>query len=236
MTPRQFQQLLEDEEDDGFRIRGEYWIEGSGGIEFADGDVGDQSHESIVIEQILQQIAEVFSVDIDGEGIDAFDTIVASVAEDMGLNVNEARTANSAARGKALAAINEKVSEVHGDQAAEMIKIAKGGGDPREFAMEHWGHKWMRGNNITSWFLQPSDLKAIYRGVSEIVQDEGMEEGQPCFLTVRDHRGASYQVELEDIGNLQRNPQTYDQAAPLDQVRQLDQRSQPSYYKGHMGD
>lgn len=37
-------------------MRGEYWIDENGDVDFADGDIGDRNHEGIVIDRVARMI------------------------------------------------------------------------------------------------------------------------------------------------------------------------------------
>ena len=58
--------LLKEEID----IRGEYWIDESGDITFADGDIGDESHSSYVIKAVQHQVLHKLGQYNDSEYLD----------------------------------------------------------------------------------------------------------------------------------------------------------------------
>jgi hypothetical protein len=43
--------------------RGEYWITDSGDVIYADGDIGDMNHETIIIDQLTGTFLNIFDID-----------------------------------------------------------------------------------------------------------------------------------------------------------------------------
>lgn len=160
----------------------EYWIREDGYVDFADGDIGDRNHESVVIDQVQSSIVDrckqlfnsVTSVDYDG-GIDweGFkEEVIAAYVEEL--------TAANPAR----AAWYEEMMENEPERVllAALRKagikrnewtVANGQSDARDYAMLHWGWKTYRDGYIDTWRFTRKDVQAIIMGIEEIADDSG---------------------------------------------------------------
>jgi hypothetical protein len=220
----------EDEESDPreeYSIRGEYWISKDGSIEFADGDIGDMNHEGLVIQRVLGEIGNALHMYNDDP---SWEMIVDYVEKEYN---SEGESELSEEEIEKL--IEEEISSMFANPKAA-IEVARLGGDAREFAMEYYGDKWCRGNNVTSWNLAPEDIAAISEGVSEIVYQETDEDPSLYLveLTIRDRTGKSYFTTLDQLekGSLQREPETYSNpGAATNQMKKLDVDSMHQVYK-----
>lgn len=147
-------------------ITGEYWITESGNVQFADGDVGDQNHESIVIGILGSQISDALGVYDDSEYFDMnylYDTVVQQKREEY-MMPEEDYDDNE---------VFSKALEEAG-VSNEEFSIVGGSGDAREFAVKNWGWKALRGHHVDTWTYTERDRRAIASGIGEILEQEGM--------------------------------------------------------------
>jgi hypothetical protein len=156
-------------------IRGEYWING-GHVEFADGDVGDMNHEAIAGQHVLSEFVDN----------------IQDLAKELGINRNLHRFGEIDAEEvkEALADIHEALHDKIPNINQYMMQhigcneaaydILWGGGDPREYVMEHEGWIAIRGMNIELFGYNEEKRKQLLWGLSEILGDEGIEDDVPA--------------------------------------------------------
>lgn len=143
-------------------IRGEYWII-DGDVSFADGDVGDMNHEAYAVDHARRAVVDHFGGNSDGEFIE--DELLAQAVMDGLAEDGIPFDPNDWYPAAKQALIDEPVM-------IETLNVALGHGDARQHAMQHWGWKWCRGNNVATWTFTASDRQSIVRGLNEIVSQE----------------------------------------------------------------
>lgn len=185
--------------NDSTEIRGEYWII-DGFVDFADGDVGDRTHEGIAIDHVVGSYADA----------------VQSVAEELGLEVEVERYGeiDSEAVQQALQQI-EEILEERGESSTDnflmqqlqcdidALSILRGGGDARQYAIDKSGWIAIRANNVELSGYDANRQREIANAVSEILDQEyGGNEIDPSQvdLSIYDHAtGKSWYVTLADL-------------------------------------
>lgn len=163
----------------------EYWIYENGSVEFADGDVGDRTHEAVVIDQLQRQIVEAcegqfaihksdwrgrqtsFSNDeyVDWDGF--LKALPEAYKESQPQNKKLNRLDDDKIIILALKEVGVKPTE---------WAVANGYYDARDFAMQYWGWKTYRDRNIDTWLWRRQDLQAIVTGINEISEHMGWSE------------------------------------------------------------
>lgn len=169
--------------------RGEWWIDESGSTVFADGDVGDQNHEAVVIGNLIHEILSHFGIEEDepGELSGYEESIKESLLADGRLDEEELACWDNMGSAKvkggpAVVLIKKLIEDKafgNGDpkQTEDAVFIAYGSTsrDARNYAMKYWRWKVMKTQGgdieIQSWHLKPDDLKIIVSGVWEIMGD-----------------------------------------------------------------
>lgn len=167
----------------------EYWIYRGGDVHFADGDIGDYNHEGVVIHdlqiKIIDQCENYFEIrDKNGRPF----------ADSEYIDWEGFKEALSTAYAVELIEKNPEKQQKIEDQLeydpnkflfsalkASGIKkpewdTAEGVGDARDYAMQRWGWKTFRNDNIDTWFFKQEDLADIIRGIDEIAEQEGWTE------------------------------------------------------------
>lgn len=166
----------------------EYWIHEDGGVDFADGDVGDYNHEGVVIRQLQSQIINAVNrvcdpADKRGRSFygeeDDWDEWKQAVAESWAKELIEKDPQRQEKIEKVLDYDPDKL--LMGALKAAGIKknewsVAEGSGDARNYAMATWGWKTYRDGNVETWRLTRQDLKAIMDGLSDISNEDGWSE------------------------------------------------------------
>ena len=161
----------------------EYWIKQDGGVEFADGDIGDWNHEAIVINILQKDIiskCDQFNVrDKRGRPFDEseyldWDGFQNSLAVAFAKNYieqypNKRKTVKLQLENDPDVLIQMDYRRC-GVTKAELIGLQS---DARDYAMQYWGWKTYRNENIDTWRLTRADLQAIVYGLGEIAEQEG---------------------------------------------------------------
>lgn len=225
-------------------IRGEYWIDDSGFTMYADGDVGDWSHEGIVIDNVRQNIADEFGIDI-GYGFYDWEEIKREIAQEYLDSLSDAQRKQIESEYDVYE-IAELAIEQHPDISIEMEKVAEGFSDARDYAMKNFGWKAVRGNYIDTWTLTKNDFGTIYRGLGDILEQEGVgeEEDDEEEFTITNHstgQSKSYtfpQIEQAALGKisptattgLKTTPEDWSKAATA-AGRQMDISKLHPYYQ-----
>lgn len=174
--------------------RGEWWIDDHGGTTYCDNTIGDQGHESVVIQAVSHEILSHFSIHDDEPGtLDNYEeSIKQSLIADDRLDEKELQGWDNI-RGSEYAGPAEIIAKklledklfTDEKQAIEAVFIAYGSSkDARDYAMKYWNWKIMKthGNEIEiqTWHLKPSDLQIIVRGIWDIMQEhDDADESDP---------------------------------------------------------
>jgi hypothetical protein len=211
-------------------INGEYWIYDDGFVQYADGDIGDQSHESLAIQSVQGNIVsntdDPYKYDR-LEYID-WDQFIQDIGQE-GEHEDEEENVLSWMRENGI--------------SDEEYAVASGMMDAREYGMKHLGWKRVQGNNVESWTLTPSDLKAIASGLYEICDQEGIpqedfENPDYTFYVSVYSTGRSFELNLNQMRQGTTNTinqqtakiNTQAQAAS-NYVKDLEKQSPYDYYK-----
>jgi hypothetical protein len=147
-------------------IRGEYWIQESG-VDFADGDIGERNHEGIAIEYVVSQYSDAVEelakrLKIKNK-IKNYEYAVEEVIRVLDL----AKSSNR--KNIESWIINQIGCDV------DTYNILLGGGDAREYVMEHYGWIAVRSNNVELYGYTNDKQKQIADGIYQILDEEGIE-------------------------------------------------------------
>lgn len=189
--------------------KGEWWIDETGGTEYADGDVGDFNHEAVVIGKLNRDILAHFGIDVDEGGISNYeDEIKQSLIDDDRLTEDELHEWDFG-RGPSEVLV-KKLLEDHafGDQkqTEEAVYIAYGSAtrDARDYAMKYWRWKVMKTAGkyieIQTWHLKPDDLQIIVKGIWDIMDDGGSDEDDDATVGEDGYPGPRVNVTVQASG------------------------------------
>lgn len=131
---------------------GEWWIDESGMAQYADGDVGDQNHAGMALDNILAQ----YDINLDEEPD-------APVIDPYSLSADAKRWL----RKKGMPA-----------KAIKMID----GGDPREYMIEHNGWIRLAGTAAELWTFDDATLGSLRSGVYEAWEGDAWDDIDPGEL------------------------------------------------------
>jgi len=181
------------------QIRGEYWIEENGHVEYADGDVGDMNHEGIVIQRLIGEVMDMFGIYSDDEYFD-WDEITRKIFEEIKKDSTEEERKKydqfNLYSSDVDRLIISKMKEMGDQNPEEKIRAILGNIDPRSYAMKYWGWYAVRNNYIESWTLTPKDMKTIAEGLYEI-EPEISEEAEFYIAAYGSHQ--EYRITLREL-------------------------------------
>ena len=218
-------------------LSGEWWIFEHGDVHYCDGNVGDVNHEGYAMDTASRKVLDAMNLDSDDEYVDA-DTLFQRVREAASEELDPPPSEDLSDR-----QVLDLMAKQHGVDVG-LIEVALGGGDPRAYAMEHWGWHALRGDTVETWALTPEALKAIQAGVETALDQDGIEPDSPEYLeggiNIATYRGRRHvEISFADLeaGNFGSFFGPAQQGAvPSEQVKKLDRADTPDFYGGQLGD
>ncbi len=163
------------EDEDSVEIRGEYWIQ-DGNVDFADGNIGDDNHESIAIRHIFYSysdnvvsLAEELELETesDYEGYDGGPDIEA--ISGLLQMIWEHLTSKGMNKQQAEKHILEKLGV-----NKEAFQVLWGGGDARLYVMKYEGWIAVRENNVEVYGYDEKKKKHLINGIYDILGEENI--------------------------------------------------------------
>lgn len=210
---------------------GEWWIYPGGHAEFADKDIGDSSHEGLVISHLSHEIYEHFS----GGHVPDEMGFLSDYEEDLkNFLVQEGRLSEEDLRewetGRGPTEILVRLCIEDGlykdkKQAEDAVYICWSGSsrDGRDYAMKYLGWKRMEtgsyGTSLQTWFLRQEDLDTLKRGVLDAWNEFGDE----------DEEDKSHSINIEVLG-----PSRFFSDIPLEVFEKAGVRNLVPYLKRSM--
>ena len=197
---------------------GEYWIQ-NGSPCYCDGSVGDETHESLVI-QHAQNLFQDYS---DRHG--SFENYLRTRLNAHNPNWEALYKAPGCLRGRDW--YREALCLCESDEDKYLLDAALDLTDLRTFAMREWDWIWVRKNNIGLWALGSETLRSLERGIDAIIELEDLSE--PFQLRVGIQSTGKFQTASSDnIQNLM--PETRAPETWSSQVRAVDRAGLHPYY------
>ena len=136
---------------------GEYWIN-KYGIEFADGNVGSETHESIVLRTIVNEHDIEYENWMDNE----------SSQEEL---------------------IEQGFTQ-------QELEILGGRESAVDYAIKEWGWIAVRGKYVDAWLLDESTISRLSSGLSDISEDNGIEDIEEEEFEIMEH---STKIYIHDV-------------------------------------
>jgi len=193
-------------------VRGEFWIDDSGNVMEASGD-GDFNHAGYVLDYAQHALAEY---DEDYELWKRSKTL--EIIEEKKAELEEQKYEIEVAEQDTTAidaAIEENweqsrdpdyytydlLFENLSQNEKELLNVAEGITDAREFAMKKWGWKRLEGKHVETWTLTPRDLEVIASGLYEAygAYDEDALESETFHIYVFSTKAWYQDVSWQDI-------------------------------------
>jgi predicted double-glycine peptidase len=160
--------------------RGEWWIDESGRVEFADQDVAGLGHEAQVREMLVRLFLDKIDARDDSEFVGTLNDHSHEVISYLvGRGVSEEKAEGDPAN-ELHPILKKKMvpKQMKPEQFEDAYWTAWGSTqrDARLYAMKWDSWKRVAGNNVETWTLTAQDLKAIADGLAEIYEQDGVEE------------------------------------------------------------
>lgn len=151
---------------------GEWWITNHGQAIFADGDVSDQNHASMIISELTNEIAEIFDVTADEGGY--LESYVDQIKANLDLDATESEKFDADPANYIFNILKEDNPYPTEQQLQDAFFIAYGSSnrDPRDYGMRYLGYKRMAGRDIQTYTLTSNDLKIIADGINDAYGDD----------------------------------------------------------------
>ena len=184
-------------------IRGEYWILEDGDVDYADGDVGDITHEGVVIQSLIWEILSNFDVYEDKPSWDdnVKKKIFDKILDDSEEEEREQLEREYDEEGYYDDIILRKLKEMD-NQAEQKIDVINDRVDARIYGMKYWGWKTVRGHYVESWQMSPQDMKVIAIGLKTIAYEENFNAAIPPdaeFSISAFNNNQSYDVTIREL-------------------------------------
>lgn len=236
------------------KVNGEWWYSDTGDLIFADGETGDYNHEAVVIKTVIDLMCDVLGVenkwDCDRQW---FRVALSDAPSEKGELQNAIiRCAKKAGFKGDLwdfevyeYIMSELVRQGRSEEEVKgMSSVLNDHLDSREFSIRFW--KWIRiaGNNMELPDLTPRTLKRAAEALEEIMIMDGAEMTDEDYLdtivTVSTYTGKRNSVSLDNLSKGRLDGSDADlenlNVAAQAAVRNLNVKSQPSFYGNHLGD
>lgn len=222
---------------------GEWWIEESGHVEFADGNVGDDNHETLALRSIRARLIGNLGADCDEYDDPTFYAACWEfVQEEYDLPALE----DDVDAGESPSIIREHVERYMKENCEDELNLVIGSFDYvglREFVIKHFGWIRVADKRFSMRNMGSKDeLDNLRKGLGEILEQSGIEDediADDDYIEI-DDGGRSFCINVKDVLNgdfssLQPTSNTL-AATHSDQVKQMDVKAMSPVYAGRIGD
>lgn len=181
------------------KIRGEYWIDDSGDVQFADGDIGDKNHSMIILQLEMSKLMDVFGIEFYDEAPTGMNELQSDDLQRIGDVLKKDGYWNPkeddeefGMYGDQYEAFEKYLHDNNPYKTKEQLDAAiavvlshsnSGNTDPRDYGMKWLGYIRVANNEIQTWFLRTQDLSNISRGIGNILDDIGIDEDETEDIT-----------------------------------------------------
>jgi len=228
-------------------ITGEYWFDGNGNAQYADGDIGDMNHEAYVIQRCGLEVASYFNLDLNDNDFSSLeDDILSDIRDEVDDSWGEIENDPADAIIKYLV----NFFKIPENKASDLVLTAYGSTtDAREYAIKNWNWIRVHRTNIEVNKLNVDTLRNVAKGINDALHQEGNMYEDSAYdragrtsYNISTYTGKRYSITLDDmqagnISGLEEEPNVAVSAASQ-QLRQMDIDAMPKYYqkKGVIGD
>lgn len=179
-------------EDQSFT--GEWWIDSGGSAIFADGDIGDLTHEAYVIDLVVREVLDILNIYMDDEIYGTLEgELVTRILSDHlpdDITYNEEEDAlyeDGELIGDFYDWISREIKKHYSDpeKAQDVYNVCLGRTDARLYGIKHLEMYRVHGTHIQTWTLTQNDLSRIVRGLYDAHPElEELEEGPEWNIEV----------------------------------------------------
>ena len=196
--------------------QGEWWIDGTGEVEYADGDIGDSNHESAVISYLSHEILSYFGIEVDEAGyLDEYiEKIRQSLLSSNRLSQKDLTRWYENKKNIPLIIIEKLIEDrVYNtpEQTKEAVSIAFGNSSigGRNYAMKYLRWKIMVTTQedimIQTWFLKMEDLVTVVRGIWEIMVEDDPDDDPDSVVGKDGYTGPRITITVQSSGKIFKN-------------------------------
>lgn len=147
---------------------GEFWITDGQALDASEN--GDYNHESYVIERVSAEVGEHFNLYSDMPDWSEIES--AALKEILDSSDEQSRPQiQQKFEDDPDTVIIDYLKNAGVENAYDLVEIAHGGGDARNYAIVRWGWKRLEGNNIETWTITPGDMQDIANGLWDAYQE-----------------------------------------------------------------
>jgi hypothetical protein len=224
----------------GQHLTGEYWIDDTNHLVFADGDVGDDNHESYALRTAQSKVSDALGLDdeeVESEGF--MKVLRAHLDEEMPGWERLHREPNIAAL-RMCENDNRDISMLEMNTACELVK------DARDVAIKEWGWISVRRGNIVMWEADKPRMEKLYRAIGDAFFEEGtdltpeMEAETDLEIWVQKTQKTIYTTlaDLKDQGAIQHAdiPRLDAHKIAVNQLKTMDRDAMHPAYRRNLGD
>ncbi len=155
-----------------YKLRGEWWIDDSNHLVFADGDVSDSDHNTIALHHAQSNVGDAIGLDDDAVESEGFiEAMVEHLDEEVpGWNQSGDRGQNMCrAISRLCEQDNREVSSLEISVACEVFE------DARTLAVQEWKWVSLRKNHVLLWEADKHRLEQVNRAIGEAFYEEGID-------------------------------------------------------------
>lgn len=211
-------------------IRGEYWVDEDGNPIFADGEIGDYTHEGYVIEMLQYQVLNDLDHEVHYENYD-FDEELDKALQKLGIDAEY--PLDDAYEYLKKEGITKNLDEI--------FNVLYGKMDARLYAIKYWNWIAVRGHHVEMRDFTPHSIKKLVNGIEGILWEEGIHEvpDEQIELNISIFGNQSFDYTLDQLKNWgkirpqYRNDAYYKQTATAatNQIRDLSVKNLHPYYQ-----
>lgn len=169
-------------------LQGEWWILPEGEVLYADGEIGDVDHVSLVLERAATEVLDALEA-MPGEWAEHTWKVLSESYERFGLDIAvlSRLIRDRCDEGIATGQLPPEASPdplgyliEQGVPEVSLELLTSTTADERRLAMKHWGWIRLRGSCVTLWGLSKAKLDQLAEGLYEVF-DEAVYKAEFCL-------------------------------------------------------
>lgn len=155
---------------------GEYWIDKDGNSTYADGDIGDSNHASIVIDRVMRDILDIFDAEHPSLYDDALDESEFYESIHDALELSE-ELEQMWEDGDWQGVMTLKLPpDFDKKRFGKMMDVMNGTLDATSFGKQYYGWIRLKANQVDLWEITESSLRALSEGIYSAYGEDSFDE------------------------------------------------------------